>query len=175
MRFPPSRESFFSFFKFCYYQFLPSPTLSCYYHMMMVNSRSSSWDCFVTGPFNWGTVCRINIYIVIHYVRLPDIGNVQKILFSYFHSLYLSFHIAFTMLLLKYCFLITHKMGKSKCLGTGIAQRLTRFIRSYSIPHKIWWGLRPDHCFFGLERNSWGWAIWGAYKATTLPYHTYTW
>lgn len=34
------------------------------------------------GSLNWGTVCRIYIiYIVIHYVLLPDIGNVQKIHF----------------------------------------------------------------------------------------------
>jgi hypothetical protein len=116
---PPSRESFFSFFKFCYYQFLPSPTLICYYHIWwMVNSRSSSWDWFVTGPLNWGTVCRIYINIVIHYVRLQDIGNVQKILF-FIYSLHFYFQLAFTMLL-KYCFLITYPSNGIKWVKMNV-------------------------------------------------------
>lgn len=104
--------------------------------MMMVNSRSSSRYCFVTGPLNWGTVCRI--YIVIHYVRLPDIGNVQKILYSLFSIVAMPPHNRFL-----HCYwtmlpppipLQRDKLSKSKMINFGSKLNASYIYGNKSLP-----------------------------------------
>jgi len=77
VRFPPLEQRFVtgplnlwgypSFFSFLFFVSINFYLHPLWFDIMMVNSRSSSWDCFLTGPLNWGTVCRIYILLFIMY------------------------------------------------------------------------------------------------------------